>query len=192
MSVNLTAIESALKNYVNSKEGKKRVSDTIKEYRMGGGKPGRPGVTESGDMVVTYDQMQKAAEELIALIRHRAASADIPASVMEHIESFAAAPLVEHDDGSCTIEINMLDNPHRESVQPLLYPRGADNIVATFNKGYAAKGSIRGPWETAGRDVWTRRSRNGLFFIQDAISAFNAKYGATYGVTVTLDAVYEK
>ena len=181
-----------LEAYAKTDEGKKKIEETVRSIRRGEGRSGRTGRTEAGDVVVTYPQMEAAARELIALIRQRAASVDLPASVMAHIESFEASPLVEHDDGSASIEIKMLDNPHRDSIQPLIYPRGADNIVALFNSGYSADGAVYGPWESAGLNVWTRKSRRGLYFLQDAISAFNSMYGEKYNVTVTLDAVYDK
>lgn len=189
MGISLGAIAGKLKQYADSPAGKQRMAEAVQRIRESKGLSGGSGRTQAGDVVATYDQMQAAAKELVALIRKHAAGASLPPSVMAHIESFSDLPLVVHPDGSASIAINMLDDPSRPSVQPENYD-GAYNIVALFNAGYTAKGSVYGSWKTAGRDIWTKKHRDGLFFLQKAIEEFNSKYAAKYNVSVRLDGQY--
>lgn len=190
MGVNIGSITGKIKKFADSPAGKKKMADSIQQIRSGNGVSGAIGKTQAGDDVITYEQMQAAAKELVALVRRHAASASLPPSVMTHVESFIDSPLVIHPDGSASIEINMLDDARRPSVQPESYD-GAYNIVALFNKGYTAGGSIYGRWESAERDIWTKQHREGLFFLQKAINEFNSKYAAKYNVSVRLDGQYE-
>lgn len=192
MSLSEGEIMARLRKWVSSPEGQKRIAEKVSFYRNGGDSHvNSTGKTYGGSRIVTYDQMESAAEKFIEIVRTNAASAGLPPSVMAHIESFYAAPIVINEDGSATIDISMADNPHRDSLQPETYKRGADNIVALFNKGYNAKGSIYGLWESRGEEVWSRKSREGLNFLQAAMNEFNANYGAKYNVTVTIDSQYK-
>lgn len=188
MGVSVSAIAAKLDAWEKSDDGQKKIREIIKDIQKSKGHSGKTG---TGDIIVTHEQMEAAAKDFISMIRKHAASSGIPDSVMGHIESFQDSPLVENPDGSVKIEINMLDNPRRESVQPSTYQRGSDNIVAAFNVGYSAKGQVFGQWETAGKSIWTLKHRDGLYFLQRAVEEFNAKYGKKYNVTVTLDSQYE-
>lgn len=192
MSLSVAEIEDMIREWCQSPEGKKQISETIASYRRGEDSyVNSSGKTHGGSVIVTYKQMQAAANDFLSMLRKHAASAGLPSSVMEHVESFTASPLVVNKDGTATIDINMLDNPHRESLQPENY-RGADNIVALFNVGYKAPGAVYGTWQSKGIDTWSLSHREGSFFLQAAVNEFNAKYGAKYNVTVSIDGQYEK
>lgn len=191
MSLSEAEIMARLNKWVTSSEGQKRISEKLISYRSGADQHvNSTGKTYGGSTIITYDQMEIAARDFISILRRHAASAGLPASVMEHIESFYSAPIVVNADGSASIDISMADNPHRESLQPDDFD-GLDNIVAAFNSGIDAKGSVFGTWKSRGIDTWSKRSRKGLHFIQAAVSEFNAHYGAKYNVTVTIDSQYE-
>ena len=191
MGINIGSIAGKVKKFAESPAGKQKMAQAVQRIREGKGPSGNSGRTQAGDIVVTYEQMQEAAKDLISIIRRHAASANLPASVMAHIESFSDSPLVKHEDGSASIAINMLDDASRESVQPEKYD-GAWNIVASFNAGYEAKRSAFGYWKSYEVYIRTKPQRDGLFFLQSAIAEFNGKYGKKYNVTVTLDNKYEK
>ena len=60
----------------------------------------------------------------------------------------------------------------RASLAPRKYPDGVPNIVLHFTRGWSARGGLRGEWH--GEKVWSRRSRSGSSFMQDAVAEFNA------------------
>ena len=194
MGINLGAISAKLDSYVKSPAGKQRINNKMQELRSGvRSGNGAPGKTQAGDAVITYEQMQEAAESLVAMIRKHAASNNLPASVMGNIESFAASDIAIADDGSAHIAINLTSDAHRESLRPDIpkFARGSDNIVAAFNAGYEADGTVFGLWNSKGEEVWSLRTRKGLYFLQEAINEFNSKYAEKYKVTVSLDSQYE-
>lgn len=180
-----------LGKWVSSPEGQKRISEKLNIYRSGGDQHvNSSGKTYGGSTIVTYDQMEIAARDFIAIVRKHAASSGLPESVMAHIESLYAAPISVNSDGSASIDISMSDDPHRESLQPERFD-GLENIVAAFNVGIDAEGSVFGTWKSRGIDTWSRKSRKGLHFIQAAVNEFNAQYGAKYNVTVSINSQYE-
>lgn len=65
----------------------------------------------------------------------------------------------------------------RESLEPDKYPEGAYDIVALINHGYDASGYIYGYWDQAGKEVRGLRTREGAFFIQEAVKEFERLYG---------------
>lgn len=190
MAVNAGSIMSKLREWAGTSEGQQRMNSVIQSYVRGGdSRVAATGRTEGGSKIITYKEAAGAAEELISYIRQCAASCNLPASVMAHIESFQASSPEEHD-GIVNISISMLDDPSRDSVQPQTY-EGVYNIVALFNSGYTAKASVHGYWETADKDIWTLKHRDGLHFMQSAIERFNKVYGSEYNVTVFLSSEYE-
>ena len=83
---------------------------------------------------------------------------------------------------------------------------GVDNIVALFNNGYHAKNFVYGWWDghkatgdgvlRSGVDtdfayVRSKKEREALRFIQQAVMDFNASYGAEYGVTAVEGIIYQ-
>lgn len=190
-SVNLESIEAKLQAWAKSSEGKKRIAQTLKSYREGKNPHvNSTGKTIGGSEIITYDQMQAAAKDLISMLRKHAASAGLPASVLSHIESFTDSAVVVREDGGGMIEINMLDDASRASLQPENY-EGAYNIVALFNHGWNAPGAVKGVWATTGEEVWSRKTRAGSYFVQATVSEFLAKYGSKYNVTATISGEYQ-
>ena len=190
MGVNLGAINSKLNAYAKSSVGKACMAETIQNYiRDENWSVTRSGKTQAGDRIITQQEMRDVARELIFYIKQFAADCDLPASVMEHIESFDISTASE-SEGFYYVGISMEDNPKRESVQPEKYD-GVHNIVALFNTGYSASGRIYGYWRTADAEIWTLKNREGLNFMQRAIDRFNSTYAEEYNVTVFLSSEYE-
>lgn len=188
MKINSAALSAKIEAFKASSEGKETIKNAVVKY-LEGESTGGHGGSGGGSEAITYDKMEKAAKELIAMVRKHAASAGLPASVMAHIESLEASPIVTRDDGSAQISINMMDDPSRPSLLPENFS-GLPNIVASFNRGIDAHGSVFGYWESAGKEVWSQRHRPALLFMQSAINEFNVKYGSKYNVTVTLAPEY--
>lgn len=191
MKVSLGSITSKLDAYAKSSVGKARMSEKIKDYiRDNDRYVTTNGKTLGGDRIVTQQEMRDVARELVFYIKQAAASCDLPASVMEHIESFDIDSASEESDEFYYVGISMSDNAKRPSVQPEKYD-GVHNIVALFNTGYSANGRVFGHWESVDKDIWTLQHREGLRFIQQAIDRFNSTYAKEYNVTVFLSSEYE-
>lgn len=78
---------------------------------------------------------------------------------------------------------------------------GIDNIVALFNNGHQKPSkSVFGFWKHSsgnsdglwGDYVWVRskNDREPLYFMNEAVAAFNSQYGPQYGVTARLSSEY--
>lgn len=157
------------------------------------------GLTGGGNGTVDLEERRKemilAAQGMVALLKQHAASAGLPASVMAHVESFAASAPTINDDGSGFAVINMGSDPTRPSLCPERYG-GVHNIVALFNNGYEASASVYGKWEGHGdveggsAFIKSRPQRGGLGFMQSAVADFNGKYGSKYNVIAVLGGPY--
>lgn len=189
MAIDVGAIMSKLEDYAKSGEGQKKMKDKIQSYRKGADPHIKSsGKTYGGGSIMTEKQMIDAAMDLISMIRSAAASANLPASVMEHVESLRVSVPYVQSDGSTSLEIYMADAPARPSLYPQKYGY-VDNIVAIFNNGYTASDKVYGKWH--GKYVSSLDKRQGSFFMQKAINAFMAKYSSEFDVSVELDSVYD-
>lgn len=188
MAISTSGIMAKLNTYAKSPEGQKKMDDKIRAYRKGADpRVAATGKTYGGGSIMNEKEMVSAAKELIAMVRSSAASAGLPASVMEHIESLDYTMPFINADGSASIQIYMSDNPHRDSLMPQKYG-GVENIVAIFNSGYSADGRVYGTWH--GKKIASLEQRQGSFFMQKAVNAFEAKYGSKYDVSVDLSSEY--
>lgn len=175
-SVDMSSILKTVSSYVNSAEGQKAIFSG-------------PGGAGAIDISERKKEMSLAGREMAALLNKHAASAGLPATVMQHVESFRPGIPTVNKNGSGSVIVRMTDDASRQSLQPQRYG-GVQDIVMLFNDGYDAANQIRGRWiSSTGEDrgvVKSLQSRPGLFFIQAAIDEFNATYGARYNVTATL------
>lgn len=188
MAISVSSIMSKLNAYAKTSEGQKKMDDKIQAYRKGADpRVAATGKTYGGGSIMNEKEMISAAKELIAMVRSAAATAGLPASVMEHIESLDYTTPFINADGSASIQIYMSDSPHRDSLMPQKYG-GVENIVAIFNSGYSADGRVYGAWH--GKKIASLPERSGSFFMQKAINAFEAKYGNKYDVSVELSQEY--
>lgn len=187
MALSTGDIMSKLNAYAQSSEGQKRMNDKIRSYRNGSDPHvAATGKTYGGGSIMTERQMIAAAKELISMIKSAAASAGLPASVMEHVESLDYTYPFGLPDGSMGIQIYITDDPKRPSLYPEKYS-GVDNIVAIFNNGYTAGNSVYGKWHD--KKIRSLDKRQGSFFMQKAVDAFMAAYG-DYDVSVDINSDY--
>lgn len=188
MAISASGVMDKVSAYAKTTEGQKRMRDKIQSY-INGSDPHvkSTGKTYGGGVIMTEKEMMAAAKDLIAMLRASAASAGLPASVMEHVESFAFTKPFVAPDGSASIQIYMTDNPYRESLMPQKYG-GVDNIVAIFNNGYTASDRVYG--KSHDKKIVSLDKRQGSFFMQKAVDEFMAKYSASYDVSVDLNPQY--
>lgn len=192
-SINLNSIMKKVEAYGHSVSGKLRMKECIEKYQADGVKK-----TAAGDKVVTEAAMWEAASKLIGVLRSTAQSYGLPASVMKHFDSLDCSKIYTMPDGSSVIYIYFGDDLHRDSLYSEGYD-GIDNIVALLNNGYHAKNYVYGWWDNHkptgdnsyrsggfdSSDAWvrSRKDREALNFIGQAIQDFNGNYGADYNVT---------
>lgn len=191
-SVNISSIMGKVKSYSASKEGKRRMSNVIDEYISSG-----KDVTAGGSKLISDKSMNEAAEKLRSILLSTAQSSGLPMSVLKHIEGLQCSNVVRHSDGTCEMFIYFGGDLHRDSLYADGYD-GVDNIVAVLNNGYHARDYVYGDWDThspTGESVFdgrsidssayirSRKDREGLHFIQQAVADFNGNYGADYNVT---------
>lgn len=200
ININLASVMKKVSAYSRTDSGKAKMREVIQQYHADG-----VGKTGAGGKVMTETDMWTAAAKMIDVLRMEAKSYDLPASVMRHFDSLECSKIYEMPDGSSVIYIYFEDDLHRES----LYSDGYDgvrNIVALLNNGYHAKDYVYGDWEGHsptgeskfdGRSIDTsayirsRKDRDGLQFIQQAVRDFNGNYGADYNVTAIAGDDYE-
>lgn len=139
--------------------------------------------------LVTPESMNEAAAKMIDVIRSVAHTYSLPDSVME---LFDAAHIVSYNykpNGIASVFIgfgntNSSSDLGRESLYPQGYPDGVDNIIALFNNGYKASGTVYGMWRPHGSakaiHVKSKQERPQLDVIADIIRTFNSNYSSDY------------
>lgn len=189
-SINMGSILDKLYAWERSDKGQKKIQSTVDRYVRGNVRK-----TEAGGRVVTENDMKKAANKLVQTIRSTAIGCNLPPSVAAHFGSLKVGKLQRQPDGSYIIEINFTDDLTRGSLQPEKYG-GVRNIIAIFNNGYPSDGGrseaishVFGWWH--GKETAAMGSRQGLYFMQDAVNDFNMNYGMPLGMYAEVGAVYD-
>lgn len=196
--INLDSIMKKVEAYGRSVTGKLRMKECLNNYVSDG-----INKTAAGDKIVTETEMYQAADKLISVLRSTAQSYGLPASVMRHFDNLDYTKIHTMSDGSSTICLYFGGDLHRNSLYSDGYD-GIDNIVALLNNGYHAKDYVYGYWEghkptgesvLDGRStdafIRSRKDREGLNFIGQAIQDFNGNYGAEYNVTAVAGEDYK-
>lgn len=192
---------SKVSAYAQSSAGKEKMNKRIQQYVSSGVKQ-----TAAGDKILTEDKMWEAVSKFLYVMRVTAAEYGLPESVMEHINGLESAGQIRKTPDGYEIALYFEGDLHRDSLDNDLGYEGVDNIVALFNNGYHARNYVYGWWEGhkatgdgvlrsgVGTDfAWVRskKEREPLHFIQQAVHDFNANYGADYGVTAVAGTAYE-
>lgn len=197
--INLRAIDEKCRRWSNTTEGKRRMRQAMREAVREGRQ-----YTGCGDRVATETDMWTAAAKLINVLHSTAQSYGLPASVMAHFDSLHSSEIHQMPDGTSVIYIYFGDDLHRDSLYSDGYD-GVDNIVAVLNNGYHAANYVYGSWDGHsptgeslfdGRSIDTsayirsRKDRDGLAFMQQAVQDFNGNYGADFNVTAVVGDEY--
>lgn len=190
--INLSSVMTKVSGWAKSKDGQKRIADKIEEYRKSGIER-----TYGGGSVITIENMCMIAEEMIKSLQSLASQHSLPDSVQRHFASltYDFPRPIDGDKTLYNVEIYFQDDMSRMSLLITSGRRagqrtgdGINNIVALFNNGYQARSQVFGVW--SGREelgsIGSRQSRDGLHFMQQAVSDFNIKYGAKYNVVATV------
>ena len=181
-------IMSKIKDWANSRAGKKRVGQLKGHYREAVEKFASGQATDS--LAAKAETMNRLARELIAIVRKH-----MPDSLADVCDRMSNQQPIKRTDGSVEIAVRFSpDAIRRNSLWVSGYPNGVDNIVALLNNGYNARDYVYGVWDrnpSAGV-ITSVREREPLYFMQRAVREFNAKYGKKYNVTASLGSVYEE
>lgn len=201
MNINIDSIMDKVSAYAKSSTGKEKMNRCIHQYVGSGVKQ-----TAAGDRVPTEDMMWEAVSKFLYVMRVTAAEYDLPESVMAHINGLESVGQIRQTPDGYEIALFFEGDLHRDSLENDLGYEGVENIVALFNNGYHAKNYVYGWWNghratgdgvlRSGADndfAWVRskKEREPLHFIQQAVQDFNANYGADYGVTAVAGTIYE-
>lgn len=147
-------------------------------------------VTAAGDRLVSDKTMWEAAVKFIDIMKQTARSFDLPESVMAHIENMYSGSIVQTPRGY-EVPLYFWGDLHRDSLENDLGYNGVDNIVALFNNGYHARNYVYGRWSSHDITVRSKKERDALRFIQQAVRNFNNSYGSKYNVTAVAGTAYE-
>lgn len=195
MAISPADILSKVEAWSKTPEGKKRIQAKLDEY----GKQGRA-TTQAGSKIRTEQTMYEAAAKMISILQNAAREAGLPESLLEHFDALTASAPKALGNGTYVVSIDFGGDLSRKSLENDLGYNGVDNIIALFNNGAHANNYVYGWWNghaPTGESVyrsgsssgyaWVRskKDREGLHFIQQAVSDFNGNYGADYGVTAT-------
>jgi hypothetical protein len=175
----------------------------LEEYNRNGVKK-----TAAGDSVIPETRIYEAAAKFIQVLQMTAKSYDLPDSVMRHIEGMSSSGTIIQTEEGFEIPLYFEGDLHRDSLDNDLGYEGINNIVALFNNGYHAQNYVYGWWDNhspSGAAIghslyndnyaWVRskKERDALKFIQQAISDFNGNYGSEYNITAVIAAdIYEQ
>lgn len=195
-TINIGSIMNKVGAYSRSVEGKLRMKERINKYASEG-----QNKTAGGGKVMTEDDMYRAAYKMMDVLKQTAKEKDLPPSVMEHILTMDCSKPYKMADGHMEIWIYFGGDMHRESLEDGdggHTGEGVNNIVALFNNGAHASNYVYGWWnnhsptgEALTRSshvdgfAWVRskKDREALHFIQQAVGDFNGNYGYDFNVT---------
>ena len=197
------SLSSKLNAWIKSPQGQSRLQNKLEEYNRNGVKK-----TAAGDSVIPETRIYEAAAKFIQVLQMTAKSYDLPDSVMKHIEGMSSSGTIIQTEEGFEIPLYFEGDLHRDSLDNDLGYEGINNIVALFNNGYHAQNYVYGWWDNhspSGAAIghslyndtfaWVRskKERDALKFIQQAISDFNGNYGSEYNITAVIAAdIYEQ
>lgn len=203
-AINMNSIMNKVRAHSLSVSGKLQMKEYINKCRSDGRRE-----TNAGGRVITEDDMRTAAGRLIKVLQDSARASDLPPSVMQHFYNLDYSEPKRMPDGSTIIYVYFGGDLHRESLEDGTdgyTGEGIDNIIALLNNGAHASNYVYGWWnghspsgEALTRSMstdgyaWVRskKDREGLHFIQQAVDDFNGNYGADYNVTAIAGEDYQ-
>lgn len=166
MTINETSIMNKVKKFVSSPAGMKKV------------------------MKMSNLNIQNVCNDLINCIIN-----SFPESIKSEFLSlntndWVGTPIINNNyfEIEITIPPDLLQRP---SMLTDVGYEGVDNIVALLNNGYHAKCYVYGYWESKGIYTYSKKDRESLHFMKNAINDFNLRYGSTSGCHAELDEKYE-
>jgi hypothetical protein len=199
MALNMQSIMGKVKTFAKSGEGLVRQDAAVQEAIKK-----RNGTLRSGKKVLTEELVDRAVGRFIWVLAETGRSYGLPASVMQHLENADNAGL-HFVRGEGVTYIYFGGDMSRPSLDED-YGDGIKNIVALFNNGYHARDYAYGWWDNheykpIGEDwnsvrgfaidvtsayIRSRKDREGLHFIQEAVDDFNGNYGSMFNAVAEI------
>ena len=201
VNISASSIQQKVENWSRFSEGKRRIKEVINKYE----KEGRQTTQAGSRLQHSEASIYEAADKMISVLRNAARDAELPNSVLAHFDSLDHSSIIKMPGGSSVVYIYFTDDLHRPSLDNDLGYEGINNIIALFNNGAHAESYIYGWWDghTAtgealfrssgvNNSTWVRsqKDREGLHFIQQAVSDFNGNYGSIYNATAVAGGDY--
>jgi hypothetical protein len=182
-----------VRQYTKSDAGNKRMTGYIKHCRENG-----KSATEAGAVVVTEQDMIRAAEALIKILQEPASQKGLPESVMEHFYSLYYNEPIPYgkEGGQYKVDVQFGDDLSRMSLRITSGKRKGErtgepieNIVSLFDTGYDTSKRVYGAWDGHGDEtIASLTHRDPLNFMEEALTSFNRQYGAIYNVVAYISA----
>lgn len=225
MAIDFVAVEKKFRDYAKSSTGKKKQKDTIKDMVDGKTPAVKGVVTKAQMSKIAEDFIEifKKNEDMRKIAywytdggkrfhevepvsskssqttpNYRNSGYTVHEhvqSILNHIVDMYHTEPIKRPDGSYTVKINFAGNLSRQSLAPLQYPNGLQNIIALMNNGYSHNPikPAYGYWVSEGDWTSNRRVWEGLHFIESVIKEFN-EYIKSQGlnVIVRIAEEYEK
>ena len=184
--IDLPSLNAKLQQYAESPRGKQKIDARLAMAREDGK------ALANGTKIPSEKDMMSMARAFENMVKRR-----IPNQIAETGDTLHSLPPIQNADGSFSVTLQFSpESLHRDSLENDLGYDGVDNIVALFNCGYHARDYVYGYWSghkgADGDDAWirSRKDRDPLYFMQEAVAEFNSKYGKKYNVTVNLGEDY--
>lgn len=199
------ALLGKLREFAMTKRGQDLMGQRVAYYAEGG----NGGKTALGKKVRTEADVEVASARMASLARAAAIDAGLPQSLIEkHFEGMYHTKPYKLSNGGYRVDIYLSGDLHRDSLEnDATSFDGIDNIVALFNNGYHARNYAYGWWNghsptgdavgrslTGGEDhAWirSRKEREPMRFMQQAVADFNGNYGADYDAVASVGSDYK-
>lgn len=194
-SINMNSILSKIKKYTASAEGQEKINNLVNKVMLGSIK-----LEAKGD----YGTPEEAADKFVEVLKKEINSHAISqgglsgrglgGTAIDALTNIEHGVPIKIDQNHYKIEVWFRGNLHRDSLAPD-YFEGIDNIVALLNKGYSAHNVVYGTWSGHGYadsfNIQSLQNRDGLHFIENAVTDYMSNYSNKYGVTdIMVDDIY--
>lgn len=172
--INMESILSKANAYINTPQFQKKIEEKVDSIAMTGGSA----INGQSGRRITIAAVPMAAAKFIEVLQNEIGSLSIGAGEeLTKLEHGAAHKIGKN---KYQIEVWFSGDLHRDSLYPAGYPEGVNNIAALFNNGYGANDYVYGEWH--GERIRSKKERNALNFIGNAVQNYMANYASEYGV----------
>ncbi len=194
-SINMESILSKIKKYTASAEGQEKINNLVDKVISGSIK-----LETKGGCATLKEAADKFVEVLKNEINSHAMSQGglsgrgLGSTAIDALTNIEHGVPIKLDQNRYQIEVWFSGNLHRDSLAPDYFD-GIDNIVALLNKGYSARNVVYGTWAGHGYADWfnipSLQNRDGLHFIENAVTDYMSNYSNKYGVIgIKVDDIY--
>lgn len=194
-SINMESILSKIKKYTASDEGQEKINKLVDKVILGHIK-----LETKGECATPEEAADKFVEVLKKEINSHAMSQGglsgrgLGGTAIDALTNIEHGAPIKLDKTHYQIEVWFSGNLHRDSLAPDYFD-GIDNIVALLNRGYSARNVVYGTWVGHGYadsfNIPSLQHREGLHFIENAVTDYMSNYSNKYGVIdIRVDDIY--